>query len=928
MGTRLAGPGRHGALRGRAEECGLLDGLLADVRRGEGRSLVLRGEAGIGKTALLEYLIESASGMTVLRAVGVESEMELAYAGLHLLCAPLLDGLARLPLPQSEALRVVFGMTAGPPPDRFLVGLGVLSLLSEAAEESPLLCVVDDAQWLDQASALTLAFVARRLLAEPVGIVFAAREPGAELQHISGLEVRGLRNGDARALLGTAVRFILDEPVRERIIAETRGNPLALLELPRGLTASQLALGFGLVDPRALPERIEESFIRRLEALAEDARRLLLLAAAEPVGDPLLLARAAAQLEIEPGATDRVQSEGLLAIGERVIFRHPLVRSAVYRSAAVEERRAVHLALAEMTDRELDPDRRVWHLAAAATGPDEDVASELERSAGRAQARGGVAAAAAFLRRSVALTHEPGRRAGRCLAAAQAHLQAGAFDEALRLLASAEAETLDALGRARVELLRGQIAFASTGGGGEAPALMLLEAARRLEPLDPALARETYLEAWNAAYYAGGFARAGTLLEVSRAARSAPWPSSPSRPADLVLDGLSLLISEGALAAAPKLSQAASAFADGEIPVAEGLRWGWAARLAAVALWDEARWYQILVRQLQSVREAGLLAYLPIYLNSLSMAESSRGHFATAGSLIAEADMIREATGTRIGRLAAVNLEGIRGREAEAFELLETEARSASAAGQGQVTQWCKWASAFLYNGLGRYEQALTAAQNASEEAPELLASRWALAELIEAAARTGQTGLTVGALERLAESTTAGGADWGMGVLAYSRALLTEGEAAEAFYREAIERLRRTALRPWLARAHLLYGEWLRREHRRVDARSQLRTAYEQFTSIGMEAFAERARRELAASGETLRKRTVENRDDLTAQERQVALLARDGMSNSEIGARLFLSQHTVAYHLRKVFAKLAISSRRELAAALPTSESEPVPA
>jgi hypothetical protein len=510
MEIRLAAAGRRAPLRGRTNECGLLDGLLADVRRSEGRSLVLQGEAGIGKTALLEYLVESASDMTVLRAVGVESEMELAYASLHQLCAPVLSRLGRLPGPQREALKIVFGVAAGAPPDRFLVGLGVLSLLSDSAEQRPVLCVVDDAQWLDRASAVTLAFVARRLLAERIGLVFAAREPSQELQHLSGLQVYGLRNGDARALLGTAVRFGLDGRVRDRLIAETRGNPLALLELPRGLTATQLALGFGLVDPQALSGRIEESFMRRLEALPADARRLLLLAAAEPVGDPVLLWRAAAQLGIEPGAADHAENEGLLAIGELVIFHHPLVRSAVYGSAAVEDRRAVHLALAEMTDREVDPDRRAWHLAAATTGPDEEVAAELERSAGRAQARGGVAAAAAYLKRSLALTLDPERRVGRALAAGQAQLQIGSFDEALRLLASAEVAWLDELGRARVDLLRGQIAFASNWGA-EAPAL-LLTAARQLESLDPVLARETYLDAWGAAYFAGSPFRPPTHL--------------------------------------------------------------------------------------------------------------------------------------------------------------------------------------------------------------------------------------------------------------------------------------------------------------------------------------------------------------------------------------------------------------------------------
>ena len=910
---------------GRAEERGLLEGLLADVRRSESRSLVLRGEAGIGKTALLEYLIASASDMTVLRAVGVESDMELAYASLHQLCGPILDRLVRLPDPQREAVEIVFGVRAGPPPDRFLVGLGVLSLLSEVAEERPLLCVVDDAQWLDQASALTLAFEARRRLAERVGIVFAAREPGEALEHLPELELRGLRNDDARALLGTAVPFILDERVRERVLAETRGNPLALLELPRGLTATELAVGFGLVDPQALPERIEESFARRLAALPQDARRLLLLAAAEPVGDSVLLWRAAAQLAIEPRAADHAANEGLLAIGERVIFRHPLVRSAVYRSATVEDRRAAHLALAQATDREIDPDRRAWHLAAATAGPDEGVALELERSAARAQARGGMAAAAAFLQRAVALTQDPAQRPNRALAAAQAHLQAGAFGAALQLLASAETATLDELGHARVALLRGQIAFASSYGG-QASAL-LLKAARRIEPLDPALARETYMDAWIAAFFAGQFASAGSLHEVSRAAPSAPQPSSAPRPSDLLLGGLCVVVIDGRAAAAPKLRRATHAFAEEELDVAAGLRWGWVAAIAAIMLWDDESWHRMVVRQVQSVRDARLLVHLPIYLHSLGLLATWRGDFEAAASLIAEADAITEATGTRLTRYTALHLASLRGEEPEASALIEVERRNASAVGQGLGIEYSRWGSAILYNGLGRYEQALTEAQQASNEAPELFVSAWALPELIEAAARTGKTRLAGDALERLVEAASVGDSDWGLGVLARSRALVSEGEDADGCYREAIERLTRTRLRPELARAHLLHGEWLRRENRRRDARAQLRTAYELFTTIGMEAFAERARRELAATGEHVRRRTVETRDDLTAQERQVALLARDGMSNIDIGAQLFLSQHTVAYHLHKVFSKLGISSRRELAAALPSSESEIVP-
>ena len=480
-------------LWGRGQECAVLDELVSSVRRGESRSLVLRGDAGVGKTALLEHLVESASDLKVARATGVESEMELAFASLHQLCAPMLDRIERLPAPQRDALGIVFGLSAGAAPDPFLVGLAVLSLLSEVAEQRPLLSVVDDAQWLDRTSARTLGFVARRLWAEPVGLVFAAREPGEELRHVPDLEVHGLRDGDARALLSSAVPFMLDAPVRDRIIAETRGNPLALLELSRGSTAAALAGGFGMLPAQALPRRIEEGFVRRLASLPQDSRVLLLIAAAEPVGDPRLLWRAAERLGIGPAAAERAEAEGLLAIGERVTFRHPLVRSAMYRSAAPEDRRAAHLALAEGTDPEADPDRRAWHRAAAAPEPDEEVAMELERSAARAQARGGLAAAAAFLERSVALTQETAPRAQRALAASQASLHAGAFEAAARLLATAEAGVLDELQRARVELLRGQIASASSAGS-EAPG-QLLRAAKRLEPLDASLARETYLDA-------------------------------------------------------------------------------------------------------------------------------------------------------------------------------------------------------------------------------------------------------------------------------------------------------------------------------------------------------------------------------------------------------------------------------------------------
>jgi len=912
MESRFRGPGRRPELRGRVSECALLGNLVSAVRRGESRSLVLRGEAGIGKTALLEYLIASAPDLTVVRAVGVESEMELAFASLHQLCGPLLDRLDRLPPPQRQAMEIVFGKSAGAAPDRFLVGLAVLSLFAAVAEERPLLCVVDDAQWLDQTSGQTLAFVARRLLAEPVGIVFGAREPGEELRHVPELEVQGVRNGDARALLSSAVRFKLDEAVRDRIVAETRGNPLALLELPHGLTPAQLAGGFGLLGAHALTGRIEESFVRRLELLSDDARRLLLVAAAEPVGDPLLLWRAAERLGIGPADAEAAEAEGLLAIGGRVTFRHPLVRSAMYRSVAAEDRRAVHLALAEATDRETDPDRRAWHLAAAAAGPDEQVALELERSAGRAQARGGLAAAAAFLRRAVALTTDPARRAVRALAAAQASLLAGEFEAALGLAATAGAGPLDEFQRALADLLRAQVTFAA-GLWSDAPPL-LLKAARRLESFDLDLARETYLTAWGAAGLAEDVVARDVLVEICRAVRALPRPPAPRRPRDLMLDGFALLITEGHAAAAPTLQRAVLAVAN--LPVEDVLRWGWMTVGASAAVWDHEGWLANCTRQVQIVRDAGALAALPIHLTYLGMAIVWTGDFAGAASLVAEIDSVAAVTGSRFPPYVLLRLRALQGREGEASAAIASAIGEFG--GQGTTALRAYWAAAVLYNGLARYDEAASAARRATTDALNHWIPTWVLPELVEAAARGGDAELARDAVERLAKTTQPCGTEFALGIEARCRALLSDGAAADELYREAIERLRRTRLRPEVARAHLLYGEWLRRENRRVDAREQLRRAHEMLVAIGMDAFAERARQELQATGEKVRKRTVETREDLTAQERQIARLAGDGLSNPEIAARLFLSSRTVEWHLRNVFTKLGIRSRRELANAV----------
>jgi DNA-binding CsgD family transcriptional regulator len=902
-------------LLGRRSECAALDQLVASVCAGPSRALVLRGEAGAGKSTLLEYLVQHASGCGIARAVGVESEMELAYAGLQQLCAPFLDRLERLPGPQRGALGTAFGLRDGNTPDRFLVGLAMLSLLSDIAEKRPLVCIVDDAQWLDAASAQALAFVARRLGAESVGLVFAVREPGGE-RHLEGLPelaVGGLDDGDAQELLATVLAGPLDERVRDRIVAETRGNPLALLELPRGRTPAELAGGFGLSGGPAVPVRIEQSFRGRLASLPPSTRLLLLAAAAEPTGDPVLVWRAAAGLGIGPDAA--AAAVELVDFGAQVRFGHPLVRSAVYRAGAPEERRRVHRALAEVTDADVDPDRRAWHHAQAAAGLDEDVAAELERSAGRARARGGLAAGAAFHERAAELTPDLRRRARRALLAAQGKHQAGAPDAALRLLAMAQAGPLDEHERARAQLLHAQITFAMTRGRDAPP--LLLEAARRLEQLDPRLARETYLEAFAAALSADRLVRGGDAREVAAAVLAADWEPS-TRACDLLLDGLALLTREGYVAGAPALKIALRAFRDEPLPEEDELRWLWLACRIARALADDEAWDELTARHLELARRAGAFSALPVALTDRMLVELFSGRIGVALSLAAESDAVIEATGSHLTLRTSIVLANWRGRDAEAAALIEARREDVLRRGEGLWLAANDWGSAIRYNELGRYDDALAAAEQAAEAARGLGPSILLLAELIEAAARSGQPERAAGPLTQLAEMAHAVGTDWALGTHARAAAMLAEGEAAERLYREAIERLSHIKTRATLARAHLLYGEWLRREHRRVDAREQLRVAYTMLSEMGMEAFAERARRELLATGETVRKRTVATLDELTPQEMQVARLAAGGQTNPEIGAQLFLSPRTVEWHLSKVFGKLGISSRKELHAAL----------
>jgi DNA-binding CsgD family transcriptional regulator len=910
-------------LRGRADECTALQNLVSAASQGGSQVLVLRGEAGTGKTALLDYTVGLAAGFRCVRLAAIESDMELAFSGLHQLCAPLMEHLDELPVPQRNALRVAFGIGVGPTPDRFLVGLAVLGLVAAAAERRPLLCVVDDAQWLDRVSLQTLGFMARRLLAEPVAVVFAVRDPGADmLAGLPEIRIGGLSDDQARELLNSLLVAKIDPRVRDRIVAETRGNPLALHEVARGISADPGG-AWAVSTPQSSPSQVEEGFARRIAALPEQTRLLLLSAAADPLGDSALFLRVAAKLGIPVHALAPAESAGLLEFGPRMRFLHPLMRSAAYRTADLQDRRAIHRALSEATDPHTDPDRRAWHAANAASGPDDAVAAELERSAARAYRRGGVAAAATFLERAAVLSADRSLRGSRAIAAAAMKREAALPEAAHELLNLAESASLTALQRAQVSRMRAQMAFAgSRSGATGAPstdeaAALLLAAAKELERLDDALARETYVEALTAAMYAGRLGDSARLRTIAEAGRAAIGRVAElQRPIDFLLSGLTQRILDGPGTGSADL-QAALKLWHLDAHGSEGTAVHWpfpiAQESAAHEMWDDAVLQEIAAEMVRCARDSGALAVLPPALAFRAGVYVYTGDLAAAAALLDEANAITVSIGDTPVKYHSLTLAAWRGVAGDATSSIEAAAANAEARGEGRLLGLARYTAAVLYNGLGRYEEALTAASDCCRY-EDLGFYSWCLYELIEAAAHVGDRNAAVPALGRLEERAGTSGTEWGLGALASARALLASDDDADALFQEAISRLDRAGIEPQLARTRLTYGEWLRRSNRRIHARMHLNQAHGAFSKMGAEAFAERARRELIAVGDKVRKTPITAGDVLTAQEAQIARLAADGLTNREIGARLFISTHTVEWHLRKVFVKLGITSRRQL--------------
>jgi DNA-binding CsgD family transcriptional regulator len=898
-------PQRRLAVLDRRTERAAIDRVLGAVRGGFSGTLVLRGGHGTGKTTLLEYAVDSARDLRISSVVGVESEINLEFGALHQLLVPFMSLLTTLPVPQRDAMKIAFGLEEGPPPDLFLVALAALTLLSRAAEEQPLLCVIDDGHWLDVESAHVLGFVARRLYADRVGFIAAVGEPGAQqvFEQLPTITVGGLPDAEARELLGLVADGPLDAQVAERILSDTHNNPLALVELGTEYTAAQLSGRASLPEPLPLGQRLRDRFLGQVRSLPSEAQTFVLLAAADVTGERSRLWRAAAQADIDAdAAAAETDTAGVLEFsGDSVRFRHPLMRSAVYHGTIDGDRRRAHAALSEAGTSDADRDRRAWHRAAATIIPDEELASELQDAAERARARGGYASAAALLRRSAELTPGDGRRAERKVTLAEAELRAGHAERARELVDAALPRLTDDVARGLAKQLNGEIRFAQ-GSAAEA-AVMLADAARALAP-DENMARDTILEALQAAIWAGP---TETRKIASLAPDFPPVSSASPSVCDLLLEGYSARFTVGYHASIGPLRAAVTALRADDLDPVVGLRWFALGAAAAGSLWDEQAVLDLSDRWARTARTLGALTILPVALAFQAIGGWLTGRFGDAEARLAE---MRELQANGL-------LLAYRGHITEARAAGVTQIHESTARGQRGPADIGRYIVAVADLFGADYEAATSTALAVIEDDPAFTAEA-ALPELIEAATRAGNREVAATAYKTLSERALAAGTPWALGLRARCEALLDEGEYAEDAYLESLSQLTRSRVTVDLARTHLLYGQWLRRAKRRRDARTELRTAQDMFAAMGADRFAEQAATELRATGERARARRPETIFDLTPQEARVAGLAADGASNNEIAAQLFISPSTVDYHLRKVFRKLNVTSRTQLARSL----------
>ena len=938
-------------LVGRAVECERLGQLLRAAREGLSGTLVLRGEPGVGKTSLLHYLAASAPDFQVARVSGVESEMKLSFAALHQLLRPSLTTAGELPPPQRTALRLAFGLEDGAPPDGFLVGLAALGLLAGRAAARPLLCLVDDAHWLDHESAAALAFLARRLYADSIVMVFAVREPAPGsilLEGLPELRLAGLDESAAGQLLATAASPVLDGPrrdgprrleprrdelgldglrleqpqldeaVRQRIVAETRGNPLALIEIGQALEPGQLTGSAPLPEPLPLGRQLEQRYLQEIRGLPPDAQTLLLAAAADPTGDPDLLWRAGPQLGFTAAAAAPAEARRLIEIRDRIEFRHPLIRSAVYYGAPLAGRQQVHAALAAAIDPAAEPDRRAWHLAMAASGLDEAVAAELERAGDRARRRGGWTTAEAFYKRAAMLSTSQPARARRMLSAAGAACDGGTPRRAQAMLDEA-ATYRDPRHHGQVERVQGRIWHTMRRPADATAAL--LDAATELGPVDVRLARDILVEAVVQAQINGQLAPDGaTPADVARSARSLPLPpGTPATVGDLLLDADTTLQLHGLQAAAPQLRQAISAARHEAGTAPETFRWLAAACSDATILADDIALHELAWRMEAQAREQGAAIALSLALSHAGVSELLAGRLAEAERCFHERVAIEEARG-RDWSIGPLLIAAWRGQAGPAETLLDRVAEEAARQGQGYQLGFAGYARCILELGRGQYEHAHASLTEGIHDSSQI---KFVLPDLVEAAERSGHHAAAQHLTSQLAGLAEASPVPRTLGFLARAQALTAREADAEPHYQAAIAHHIQTRGPAHRARSHLVYGEWLRRARRPRDAREQLRTAYRLFAEMGAQGFAARARLELSAAGETVGPAAADVNHGLTPQEARVASLAAAGATNAEIAAQLYLSASTVDYHLRKVFRKLGVTSRRQLAPAIPGPES-----